>query len=533
MSGPRIALATTSPRVRSGIGDYARELAGALRGSAEVSLYCADPGEGEHELADLDARRHDHVWWQIGNERAQAALAAALERHRGAVTLHDWVLFDLACARWPELARGGASGLWRAYQEGGSADAGVWLAHAAGRMSWKRQRAACEVDEDRFLEGWHEPETRGRWCGRSARLRISADGEPGRLARLRLVLHVPRGRLALLRAGDADACSVVGEGRRIEVELAAALPCTLEFACESTRPDGVQRAAGDRRELGLHLCSLEVRGPAGTRQVDWTAASRHPMPPALSARRFEFALNKRVVAAADLCFVHSDELRRRLRALRPGLPVEVVEHGAAEAEPLCTRSEARKRLGIAHDAFVVCTFGGLQAHKRIDVLVEAAAAARRMHPGLRLLLAGAADPELDLRAILARHAADGWTTLAGHVPPPDIDLVLRAADVCVQLRGPSTGGTSGGIHRALAARRAVIASDLAEQRELPDACVLKLPQDADEASRLARLLVELHDDRARIERMERAADEHVRTKAAWRIVAARQLAALERRRGQS
>ena len=528
MSGPRIALATTSPRVRSGIGDYARELAAALAEHAEVAVHCAEPGAGEHALDALDPRACDHVWWQLGNERAHAPLCDALERHGGVVTLHDWTLFDLACARRPELARGGAAGLWSAWREGGAADASAYLEHVRERLAWKAQPAACAEDADRFLDGWHEPERTGRWTGRRARLRLSSAGKPGAAARLELALHLPRGRELRLRAGDCASLSFVGDGGAQALALEAVLPCTLEFECRGLRPDAEQSRHGDTRELGVHLRSLVVHGATGTRNLDWTAPSRHPLPPPLAARRFQFALNRRVLAAADACFVHSGELRRRIAQVRPALPVEVVEHGAAEHEPRCTRVEARLQLGLAADAFLVATFGGLQAHKRLSVLVAAAASARRERPALQLLLAGASDAELDLQALLTRHAALPWTRLAGHVPPERIETVLRAADVCVQLRGPSTGGTSGGIQRALAARRAVVASDLAEQRELPDACVLKLPQDADEIPRLARWLVELHDDRARLARMERAADEHVRTRAAWRLVAARQLEALQR-----
>jgi glycosyltransferase involved in cell wall biosynthesis len=247
----------------------------------------------------------------------------------------------------------------------------------------------------------------------------------------------------------------------------------------------------------------------------------------LTTRRFDLALNRGPLRAARAVFVHSEELAARVRAARPGLRACVVEHGAAEAPPTIERAEARRRLALAPGAFLVASFGGVQAHKRIDVLVAACALARRARPTLELLLAGALDPELDLDALLARHAAREFVHRVGRVEEERIPLVLAAADLCVQLRGPSTGGTSGGIHRALAARRAVVASDLAEQRELPDACVLKLAQDAGEVGRLAGWLVRLHDEPERLRSMERAADEHVRARAAWSIVARRQVDALE------
>jgi hypothetical protein len=56
---------------------------------------------------------------------------------------------------------------------------------------------------------------------------------------------------------------------------------------------------------------------------------------------------------------------------------------------------------------------------------------------------------------------------------------------------------------------------------------LKLPQDADEVDRLARWLVRAHDEPERLRAMERAADEYVRARAAWSVVARRQVELLE------
>lgn len=524
MSGLRVALVAPAPG--SGIGDYARALAAALRPACELVVHSCAPLEGEAPLEALASARFDHVWWQIGNERGQVPLAAGLERHGGVVTLHDWVLFDLACARWPELSRGGPSAIWRAWREGGAEAARVVLDHARARREWKLHPPPCDADDDIWLEGWHEPEVHGRWSGPRARLRLGSRGHHGP-ASVRVELHAPRGRWIRAMAGDTDAASVRGDDGLHELDLLVRLPCTLELVAAGSRPLARQADFADTRELGAHVRRVAVRDASGWRQVDWTQPARHPSSPSLATRRFELALNRRTLRAARACFVHSDELAARVRSARPGLPTSVVEHGADEAPAPLLRAQARRVLGHAPDAFLVASFGGVQAHKRIAVLVEACALARRSRPALQLLLAGAPDPELDLDALLERHCAREFVHRAGRVEEQRIPLVLAAADLCVQLRGPSTGGTSGGIHRALAARRAVIASDLAEQRELPDACVLKLPQDAMEVERLARWLVRLHDEPDRLRAMERAADEHVRARAAWSVVARRQLEVLE------
>src|SRR5262249_27966450 len=96
---------------------------------------------------------------------------------------------------------------------------------------------------------------------------------------------------------------------------------------------------------------------------------------------------------------------------------------------------------------------------------------------------------------------------------------LHAGDFAVNLRGPTTGGTSGGIFQAFSMGRAVIASDAAEQKELPDGCVVRVPLGEGEVETLARELVALRDDPARRDRLEASVREFVRTQCHWRVVA--------------
>ena len=56
--------------VRSGIGDYALELAAALRTQTTVRVYSSSPVADEWPLESLSRRDAEHVWWQLGNEAA-------------------------------------------------------------------------------------------------------------------------------------------------------------------------------------------------------------------------------------------------------------------------------------------------------------------------------------------------------------------------------------------------------------------------------------------------------------------------------
>jgi len=77
--------------------------------------------------------------------------------------------------------------------------------------------------------------------------------------------------------------------------------------------------------------------------------------------------------------------------------------------------------------------------------------------------------------------------------------LMAASDVCVNLRWPTMGETSGAAIRALALGRPLVVSDVGWFAELPDDVVAKVPVDEWEVELLATLLERL------------AGDEHLRT----------------------
>jgi glycosyltransferase involved in cell wall biosynthesis len=212
--------------------------------------------------------------------------------------------------------------------------------------------------------------------------------------------------------------------------------------------------------------------------------------------------------------------------------VAVVPHGTERRWRDGDRRVARAALGLPPDwldAFLITSFGAVQAHKRVDELLAGLALALERRPDLRLALVGRLEPaHCDVDAAIARHGLERHVLLTGWVDEPTGRDFLHAADLAVQLRGPSTGGASGGVHQALSAGRAVVVSDLDEQAELPDACVRKLAPGPGEAGRLADLLVALRDDPAGRARLEAAARDHVERVAGFERTAELYLEALER-----
>jgi glycosyltransferase involved in cell wall biosynthesis len=530
----RVALVTTPPAVFSGIGDYTRHLLPYLREHCEVELF-VDPAQrdrswpGEERVRGADElapREFDQIVYQLGNERAHAFMAPLVRALGGTVVQHDWVLFDLALTAFPALARGGLKGHALALREGGLQAARVYA------RNWRERRHArlrpAPVPEvagldGALLAGWHEPEPEGRWTADRAFVRLPARG----IEEVELELHADPGRSVTVLEGVRVLASGTGELRfRPEQKDEPAL-C---IATEGIRVGPEQRRHGDARRLGVFVRRIAWRGESsGELDLAGPCALRE-VPVTLSRDRFLLPLNRSIVRFADAFVAHSEYVKRRILAERNApTPVAVVHHGSERRWRDEERRATRARLGLAGpwlDAFLVTSFGGVQPHKRVDQALRALARARSERADLRLVLAGSLSGDFDARALARSLGIEEAVHFTGFVPEELGWEWLHAGDVALNLRGPTSGGTSGGIFQAFSMGRPVIASDAAEQQELPDACVVKVPLGAGEVESLARVLVSLRDDPARRRALEAAVRRFVDEHCHWSIVAQRYAACL-------
>jgi glycosyltransferase involved in cell wall biosynthesis len=145
---------------------------------------------------------------------------------------------------------------------------------------------------------------------------------------------------------------------------------------------------------------------------------------------------------------------------------------------------------------VIGSFGAQTGSKRLPQLLRAFARLRSKRPDASLHLAG------DTRAA---EPVEG-VVWHGRVDEERLWSLMAACDVCVSLRAPTMGETSGIVIRALSLGKPLVVSDVGWFAELPDEVALKVPPDASEVEVLAGALDLLAShDRARAAMGEGAA----------------------------
>ena len=241
-----------------------------------------------------------------------------------------------------------------------------------------------------------------------------------------------------------------------------------------------------------------------------------------------FPLVREILNLASGVVVHSRYVERRVDEYGFLRPVWRIPHPAFEPPPRLTPDPE-----LSGRPFVVGCFGNVTPSKRIPQLVAAFDRVRRKVPGSLLVLAGPVAPRFELAPMFEGLGLElGRDVLQlDYVDENRLWSLIAGSDVCVNLRWPTMGETSGAAIRALGVGRPLIVSDVGWFAELPDDAVAKVPPDAREVDLLAALLERLASDEPMRNALGAAAREYVRREHDLRRVAKLYVAALEETAG--
>jgi glycosyltransferase involved in cell wall biosynthesis len=247
-----------------------------------------------------------------------------------------------------------------------------------------------------------------------------------------------------------------------------------------------------RRDAFAYLAAMEREAGLAGRLLAWGVIEKR-VAPLWESRPEDFPLATEVLdLARGSLIVHSRYVEQRVRAAGYDGPLWRIPHPAWPVPAVATAPlEGRPLVGC---------FGHLNTSKRIPQLLEAFARLRDRHAGARLLLVGPIAPRFDLAERLERLRLGGDDAIVreDYVDEARLWSLIAACDVCVSLRAPTMGETSGIAIRALSLGKPLVVSDVGWFAELPDDVALQVPTDEHEvATLLAALELLANDDTVR------------------------------------
>lgn len=156
-------------------------------------------------------------------------------------------------------------------------------------------------------------------------------------------------------------------------------------------------------------------------------------------------LNRRTLAMqyrlSRHVFVHTDKMRAELESdfAVPSDKISVIPFGLNDTSPRTELSgeQARERLGIGTDEFVLLFFGQIAPYKGLSYLIEAFPAICRRLPHIRLVIAGkvkrgSEDYWQDVESMLSEsESREQVLCRIEHIPDEDIEVYFKSADALV------------------------------------------------------------------------------------------------------
>lgn len=223
------------------------------------------------------------------------------------------------------------------------------------------------------------------------------------------------------------------------------------------------------------------------------------IPPPWETNSGIFTVNKHLIDRAQAVIVHSDFAKQSVKALRPDLPVACIFHHTADLVENYTefKQECRNKLKI-DNKLIFGSFGFATRNKRILSVLNALVKFKKQRSdSFHYYIVGEAEPVMVEQ--VQKLGLQNEVTITGYVPLDDFKTYMGACDLCLNLRYPTQGETSGSLHRMFGFGKPVIVTKIGAFEEYPDDIAVKVCYDEQEEDDIYRALCELTENGRELE----------------------------------
>lgn len=269
--------------------------------------------------------------------------------------------------------------------------------------------------------------------------------------------------------------------------------------------------ARDKRDEYIEIMRYSGGQPAADITVAWLKGYYGDI------QQFLFPCNERLIENSLGVIVHNDYAKKAILQKYPNAKVKKINHhlGPLPKGVLnCSIEEIREHLKIPKDEFIIASFGFITPPKRVDKSLEAFKAFKKYYPGSVYFLVGEENRSYDIRAVVRSLdlKLNEDVIITGYVDLVAFHDYLNSVDLCVNLRYPTAGETSGVLIRSLGAGKPVIVSNYRQFAEFPDEICLKSDFGPGEVEQLLNHMLLVASNRDKASEIGRKAKEYITEK---------------------
>jgi glycosyltransferase involved in cell wall biosynthesis len=201
---------------------------------------------------------------------------------------------------------------------------------------------------------------------------------------------------------------------------------------------------------------------------------------------FDIIVNGFVTNFADIVIVHSKWAIKQIlcknietNVKHIHLYAKIPNYSFIESNEI--KQSAKKKLQIDEQAIVIAAFGFIQETKRSIPSLMAIRHIIQEFPQVKMFYVGEIADEIkdDFFYYITENHLQNIVSVTGFTSIDTFTSYIEASDICLNLRFPYNGETSGTLSRILAAGKCVIVNDIGSFSEIPDESCIKIPSPQD------------------------------------------------------
>ena len=201
---------------------------------------------------------------------------------------------------------------------------------------------------------------------------------------------------------------------------------------------------------------------------------------------FKYPLITKIVDNSLGIIVHSGFAKNVVVNQDQGVKIRKINHPLALNKTDTNGSDLRKKRGLTDEALIISSFGFIFAHKRINTTLEVFKKFYEECQDTILLIVG--KDYVGLRSMVKNLKIEDSVVHTGFVSFDKLYEYMQISDICINLRYPTVGETSGSVLRLMSMGKPVIVSNVGWFSELPNSCCAKVDVDSYEKELLLQYL---------------------------------------------
>lgn len=193
----------------------------------------------------------------------------------------------------------------------------------------------------------------------------------------------------------------------------------------------------------------------------------------------DIEVNHYFIQGATRFIVHSDYVKRRMLQKDISRDVKRIAHYTTLTDTCLFDWEVRQKLSVKESDVLFGVFGIMAETKRNAQIISAFQRLFRKHKNIHLLFCGPTEYSPIKQEDIDRLGLADAVTLLGKVQLDYFERCINACDVCLNLRYPYNGESSGTVARIMSKEKPVIVNRIGSFGEFPEDTCLFLPDVAE------------------------------------------------------